>query len=145
MAEIGGGDSSNGRTADSGSVCGGSNPPSPATWRIRLAAQDAALSRRRSGVRIPYALPTNSRGAGVTGPFVFPLMNRLRVNTRFRRFWAGRLLANVAQNAILFALLVIVVNRTGSSIHASLLVLSFIMPAAVLGVVGGVVVDHLPK
>ena len=26
--------------------------------RIRLAAQDTALSRRRSGVRIPYALPT---------------------------------------------------------------------------------------
>ena len=26
-------------------------------WRIRLAAQDTALSRRRSGVRIPYALP----------------------------------------------------------------------------------------
>ena len=26
-------------------------------WRIRLVAQDTALSRRRSGVRIPYALP----------------------------------------------------------------------------------------
>jgi F420H(2)-dependent quinone reductase len=26
-------------------------------WRVRLVAQDAALSRRRSGVRIPYALP----------------------------------------------------------------------------------------
>ena len=26
-------------------------------WRIRLAAEDTALSRRRSRVRIPYALP----------------------------------------------------------------------------------------
>ena len=26
-------------------------------WRVRLAAQDTALSRRRSRVRIPYALP----------------------------------------------------------------------------------------
>ncbi len=30
-------------------------------WRIRLAAKDAALSRRRSGVRIPYALPLSFR------------------------------------------------------------------------------------
>ena len=28
-------------------------------WRIRLAAEDTALSRRRSRVRIPYALPEN--------------------------------------------------------------------------------------
>src|SRR6266566_8659256 len=27
------------------------------TWRIRLVVQDAALSRRRSRVRLPYALP----------------------------------------------------------------------------------------
>ncbi|HEY7295577.1 MAG TPA: MFS transporter [Dehalococcoidia bacterium] len=70
---------------------------------------------------------------------------RLTANTRFRRFWVGRLFANTAQNAILLALLVIVVNRTGSTIHSSLLVLSFILPAAVLGIVGGVVVDHLPR
>lgn len=70
---------------------------------------------------------------------------RLTTNTRFRRFWAGRFCANAAQNAILLALLVVVVNRTGSTIHSSLLVLSFVVPAAVLGVVGGVVVDHLPR
>jgi MFS family permease len=62
----------------------------------------------------------------------------------FRRFWAARLCANSAQNAILLALLVVVVNRTGSTIHSSLLVLTFVIPAALLGVVGGVVVDHLP-
>ena len=42
------GESSSGRTADSGSVSEGSNPSSPATvsqWRIRLAAQDTSLSR----------------------------------------------------------------------------------------------------
>jgi len=70
---------------------------------------------------------------------------RLTANLRFRRFWAGRLFANTAQNAILLALLVTVVNRTGSTIHSSLLVLSFIVPAAALGVIGGVAVDHLPR
>ena len=29
-------------------------------WGVRLAAQDTALSRRRSGVQIPYALPTTN-------------------------------------------------------------------------------------
>lgn len=69
----------------------------------------------------------------------------LRTHVRFRRFWLGRLLTNTAQNAILLALLVTVVNRTGSTVHSSLLVLSFILPAAALGVVGGVVCDQLPK
>ena len=56
------GDSSSGRTTDSGSVSRGSNPRSPASmsvaWRIRLAAKDTTLSRWRPRVRIPYALPT---------------------------------------------------------------------------------------
>ena len=30
-------------------------------WRIRLVDQDIALSRRRSRVRIPYALPTKNK------------------------------------------------------------------------------------
>ena len=57
------GDSSSGRTTDSGSVSRGSNPRSPASrsvvWRIRLAAKDITLSRWRPRVRIPYALPTS--------------------------------------------------------------------------------------
>src|SRR5947209_16627471 len=86
--------------------------------------------------------PTAATGPAI--PAAAPVPS-LRTNPRFRRFWFGRLLANIAQNAILLALLVTVVNRTGSTIHSSLLVLSFVIPAAVLGVIGGVVVDHLPK
>jgi len=69
----------------------------------------------------------------------------LSANPRFRRFWLGRFLASTAQNAILLALLVTVVNRTGSTLHSSLLILSFVLPAALLGVAGGVLVDHLPR
>ena len=46
--------------------------------RIRLAAQDAALSRRRSRVRIPYALPFYASTSPV-GAFVLP-----RIRDRFR-------------------------------------------------------------
>jgi len=57
----------------------------------------------------------------------------------------ARLLSHTAQNAILFGLLVTVVNRTGSTIHSSLLVLTFVVPSALLGIVGGIIVDRLPK
>jgi MFS family permease len=69
----------------------------------------------------------------------------LRANPRFQRFWLARLLSHAAQNAILLALLVTVVNETGSTIHSSLLVLTFVLPSAFLGLLGGVVVDRLPK
>ena len=35
------------------------------TWRVRLVAKDTALSRRRSRVRIPYALPGKPVSLGV--------------------------------------------------------------------------------
>jgi MFS family permease len=54
-------------------------------------------------------------------------------------------LSHTAQNAILLGLLVTVVNRTGSTIHSSLLVLTFVVPSALLGIFGGIAVDHLPK
>ena len=77
------GDSSSGRTTDSGSVSRGSNPLSPASGRsenalpeparrpVRLAAKDTALSRRRSRVRIPYGLPTSAFRS--LGAFVYRL------------------------------------------------------------------------
>ncbi len=89
--------------------------------------------------------PPNEGEASMVRSATRPAAPQLRTNTRFRRFWLGRLLANSAQNAILLALLLTVVNRTGSTIHSSLLILSFIVPATLLGIVGGVVVDHLPK
>ncbi|HTE86995.1 MAG TPA: MFS transporter, partial [Dehalococcoidia bacterium] len=75
-----------------------------------------------------------------------PVVNpALRASARFRRFWVARLLSHTAQNAILLGLLVTVVNRTGSTIHSSLLVLTFVLPSALLGIAGGIVVDRLPK
>ena len=63
------GTSSSGRTADSGSVNGSSTLSVPAIlpsqlhmWPVRLAVQDAALSRRRSGTG--YHLARSSSGSG---------------------------------------------------------------------------------
>ncbi len=65
--------------------------------------------------------------------------------TGFRRFWLARLLSQAGQNALFYTLLILVVDQTGSSIHTSLLVLSFILPSATLGTVSGVVTDRLPR
>jgi len=78
----------------------------------------------------------------VDRPVVNPM---LRANPRFQRFWLARMLSHSAQNAILLALLVTVVNETGSTVHSSLLVLTFVVPSALFGLLGGVVVDRLPK
>ena len=73
------GTSSSGRTADSGSVNGSSTLSVPAIlpsqlhmWPVRLAVQDAALSRRRSPVRIWYGLPKQT-SANTVLPAVSPI------------------------------------------------------------------------
>jgi MFS family permease len=63
----------------------------------------------------------------------------------FRRLWLGRLISHSANNAILYAFLILVVQKTGSSIYSGLLVVSYVLPTATLGTISGVVVDRLPK
>ena len=112
------GTSSSGRTTDSGSVSGSSTLSVPAIcpfqshmWPVRLAVQDAALSRRRSPVRIWYGLPNVQPGlrapaflflgalvasALVSAPAPSPLLERLlrrvplleRLLRRVPLFWS---------------------------------------------------------
>jgi hypothetical protein len=51
----------------------------------------------------------------------------------------------IAQNIVLYAVLIVVVTRTESSMQSTLLVLCATMPSVVLGVPAGLVVDWLPK
>lgn len=63
----------------------------------------------------------------------------------YLRFWLGRLTSHTAVNAVLYALLILVVRETGSAIHSSLFVVSYILPAAALGSFSGVLADRAPK
>jgi MFS family permease len=63
----------------------------------------------------------------------------------FRHYWLSRALSSAANNALVYAFLILVVRETGSSIHTSLLILSFIIPPATLASVSGVVTDRLPR
>lgn len=64
---------------------------------------------------------------------------------QFRLLWLAQVFAHTAQNATLFTLLVVVVAETGSSTHGSFLVLSYVLPSVVFGLVAGVLVDRWRK
>ncbi|MBI1886697.1 MAG: MFS transporter [Chloroflexi bacterium] len=69
----------------------------------------------------------------------------LLADRRFATLWVAQGLAQTAQNALLFSLLVVVLNITNSSTHTSLLVLTFILPSIPLGVAVGVLLDRWRK
>jgi DHA3 family macrolide efflux protein-like MFS transporter len=64
---------------------------------------------------------------------------------RFQRLLRAKLAMQIAQNIILYTVLIVVVERTDSSMQSTLLVLSATLPSVVLGVPAGLVVDWLPK
>jgi len=70
---------------------------------------------------------------------------RLLANSRFRRLMEARVVAQTGQNAMLYTLLILVVNETASSIHSTLLITAWMLPAILIGVPAGGVADVLPK
>jgi MFS family permease len=70
---------------------------------------------------------------------------RLIGNPRFRRLLESRLLGQAAQNAMLYALLILVVEETGSSVQSVILVAAFTLPGIVLSLPAGAAADVIPK
>ena len=69
----------------------------------------------------------------------------LLANRRFLVLWLAQLFSQIGQNAILFTLLVLVLNKTNSSTDTSILVLSYVVPSVLFGMVAGVLVDRWRK
>jgi ABC-type proline/glycine betaine transport system permease subunit len=59
--------------------------------------------------------------------------------------WVNQALAQTAQYALLFTLLVVVLDLTGSTIHTTLLVFFFIVPSTLFGMPVGVLLDRWRK
>lgn len=70
---------------------------------------------------------------------------RLLKNPRFRRLLEARVIGQTAQNAMLYALFILVVNETGSSVQSTVLVMAFALPSILLGIPAGAVADMLPR
>jgi len=69
----------------------------------------------------------------------------LLADRRFAALWLNQGLGQTAQYALLFTLLLVVLDLTGSSIHMTLLVLSFILPSVFLGMPVAVLLDRWRK
>ncbi len=76
---------------------------------------------------------------------VTPGKDSLLHDEAFRLWWLTRLACQTAQGALLYALLIIVVDRTDASFYSSLFVVASLAPALVFGLPGGIVSDRLPK
>lgn len=63
----------------------------------------------------------------------------------FRLYWVSRLLTQIAQGALIYALLIVIVDRTDASFYNSLFVLCAIVPSLAFGLPAGVVVDAVPR
>ncbi|MDQ4045210.1 MAG: MFS transporter, partial [Chloroflexota bacterium] len=63
----------------------------------------------------------------------------------FRMLWLSRLLSQTAQGALLYAMLILVVDLSDRTIYSSLFVLCSIIPSLVFGLPAGVVVDAVPR
>jgi MFS family permease len=63
----------------------------------------------------------------------------------FRRFWLMRLASHGATNALTYAILVFTIRHSASALATGALLLTAIVPSALLGAIAGVAVDRLPR
>ena len=94
----------------------------------------------RSGRRIRASAPATWLSQRIT-----PSRHSLLHDEPFRIWWLTRFACQTAQGALLYALLIIVVDRTDASFYSSLFVVASLAPALVFGLPGGIVSDRLPK
>ena len=66
-------------------------------------------------------------------------------NPRFLQLWNAQLLSQISQNAINFALIVLINSRTGSTLAGAVLVVLFSLPAIVMGPLPGLLVDRVGR
>lgn len=115
----------------------------------RREAQPPTQSQLVGGIRVdsgPATPPAVRRDA--------PAKNRVQSAARepslfasdaFLLYWMSRLLTQTAQGALIYGLLVILVDRTNASFFNSLFVSCAIIPSLAFGLPAGVVVDALPR
>jgi len=88
---------------------------------------------------LPSSLPlSDGRGGATTDESLFRL-------PAFQMLWFSRLLGQIGQGALIYGLLIIVVDRTDSSFYNSLFVVCSILPAIFFGLPAGVVADAMPR
>jgi len=72
-------------------------------------------------------------------------MRALLLDPRFRQFSLAKLLQLAGQNALIYGLFILVIEKQDSSLSTSLFVLGSVLPSVVLSIPGGVVADATPR
>jgi MFS family permease len=65
-------------------------------------------------------------------------------NPRFRRLLESRILGQAAWNAMIYGLLILVVEDSGSSVQSTFLIVAMTLPSILFGIPGGALADMLP-
>ena len=91
------------------------------------------------------ALVGGARGVSWAAHRFLPIDQPLLRQPTFRTFWLSRLFVQLAQGAMLYALLILIVDLTSSSFYTALFVNCSILPAIIFGIPGGIVSDSLPR
>jgi len=66
-------------------------------------------------------------------------------NGSFLRLWAAQAITQTAHNALWYALMVVVEQRSHSTTHMGVTILTVVLPSVLFGVVAGALVDHWEK
>jgi MFS family permease len=74
-----------------------------------------------------------------------PTTDSLLENRRFASLCLARFLSSSASHAMYYCLLIVVVNRTGSSIHSGVLIFCFLLPGVLVGLHTGLAADRWPR
>jgi predicted MFS family arabinose efflux permease len=77
--------------------------------------------------------------------FMLAQWSELLEDESFRRFWLMRLAGHGATNALTYCLMVFTIRQSSSAIATGMLLLTLIVPSALLGAIAGVLVDRMPK
>jgi MFS family permease len=72
-------------------------------------------------------------------------MRQLLLDPRFRNYALAKLLQLAGQNALIYGLFILVIEKQESSLATALFVLCSILPSVVLSIPGGVAADALPR
>lgn len=91
------------------------------------------------------AIVGGARGTNWLAHRFLPIDQPLLRERTFRDFWLSRLFVQLGQGMMLYALLVLVVDLSGSSFYNALFVNCSILPAIIFGIPGGIVADSLPR
>jgi MFS family permease len=97
----------------------------------------------------PGAAPAEEADAEARPRALVPTTMALDVsvwrNRPFLRLWAAQAITQTAHNALWYALMVLVEQRSHSVTHMGVTILTVVIPSVLFGIIAGVLVDHWDK